>query len=101
MDSLTTMGPFKILDCISHGLEIQHFGDGSSSHDHIYIAEILNGTVCYWPPLSLVPNYDNIGEGSGSSLKDFIDLMKNYTGKEPTICILTASLAACHTLVLM
>ena len=74
------MAPFKFIDRVSRGAEIQQFGDGSSSRDYTYIDDIVDGFV-----RSIDRPYAyqifNIGKGSGTSLKEFIDLVQKYTGK--------------------
>jgi len=35
------MAPFKFVDRVSRGLEIQQFGDGSSERDYTYIDDIV------------------------------------------------------------
>ena len=74
------MAPFKFIDRVSRGAEIQQFGDGSSSRDYTYIDDIVDGVV-----RSIDRPYAyqifNIGKGSGTSLKEFIDLVQKYTGK--------------------
>jgi len=39
------MAPFKFIDRISRGLEIQQFGDGNSSRDYTYIDDIVDGVI--------------------------------------------------------
>jgi UDP-glucuronate 4-epimerase len=74
------MAPFKFIDRVSRGAEIQQFGDGSSSRDYTYIDDIVDGVV-----RSIDRPYAyqifNIGKGNGTSLKEFIDLVQKYTGK--------------------
>merc|ERR1711987_35859 len=67
------MAPFKFVDRVSRGLEIQQFGDGSSSRDYTYIDDIVDGVV---RSIDRPHPYEifNLGKGSGTSLKDFIDL---------------------------
>ncbi|GKY96726.1 hypothetical protein MPSEU_000632100 [Mayamaea pseudoterrestris] len=78
------MAPFKFIDRVSRGVEIQQFGDGSSSRDYTYIEDIVNGVV-----RSLDRPYPyhvfNLGKGDGTSLKEFIDLVQKYVGKEAII----------------
>jgi len=81
------MAPFKFIDRISRGVEIQQFGDGSSSRDYTYISDIVDGIV-----RSIDRPYPyqifNLGKGSGTSLKDFIDLVQENTGKEAIVRIM-------------
>jgi UDP-glucuronate 4-epimerase len=78
------MAPFKFIDRISRGVEIQQFGDGSSSRDYTYISDIVDGVV-----RSIDRPYPyqifNLGKGSGTSLKDFIDLVQKHVGKKAQI----------------
>lgn len=39
------MALFKFIDRISYGMEIQQFGDGSSSRDYTYISDIVDGII--------------------------------------------------------
>eukprot|EP00980_Cylindrotheca_fusiformis_P028762 scaffold22642_cov134-Cylindrotheca_fusiformis.AAC.17 len=81
------MAPFKFIDRISRGIEIQQFGDGSSSRDYTYISDIVEGVV---RAIDRRHKYEvfNLGKGSGTSLKDFIDLVQKHTGKEATIKVM-------------
>merc|ERR1712071_709424 len=81
------MAPFKFIDRISRGVEIQQFGDGSSSRDYTYIDDIVDGVV---RAIDRRHNYEvfNLGKGSGTSLKDFINLVQKHTGKDATIKIM-------------
>jgi UDP-glucuronate 4-epimerase len=81
------MAPFKFIDRVSRGAEIQQFGDGSSSRDYTYVDDIVDGVV-----RSLDRPYPyqifNIGKGNGTSLKEFIDLVQKYTGKVAKVKIM-------------
>jgi UDP-glucuronate 4-epimerase len=81
------MAPFKFIDRVSRGAEIQQFGDGSSSRDYTYIDDIVDGVV-----RSIDRPYPyqifNIGKGNGTSLKEFIDLVQKHTGMEAKIKIM-------------
>ncbi|CAJ1964283.1 unnamed protein product [Cylindrotheca closterium] len=81
------MAPFKFIDRISRGVEIQQFGDGSSSRDYTYISDIVEGVV---RAIDRRHKYEvfNLGKGSGTSLKDFIDLVQKHTGKSAIINVL-------------
>jgi len=81
------MAPFKFIDRVSRGVEIQQFGDGTSSRDYTYIDDIVDGVVrC----IDRCHKYEifNLGKGSGTSLKEFIDLVQKHTGKEANIKIM-------------
>jgi len=81
------MAPFKFIDRISRGVEIQQFGDGSSSRDYTYISDIVDGIV---RAIDRPHKYEifNLGKGSGTSLKDFINLVQKHTGKTGKIRVL-------------
>jgi len=81
------MAPFKFIDRVSRGLEIQQFGDGSSSRDYTYISDIVDGIV---RSIDRPYGYQvfNLGKGSGTSLKDFIDLVQKYTERKASIKVL-------------
>ncbi|KAL3923906.1 MAG: hypothetical protein SGILL_001372 [Bacillariaceae sp.] len=81
------MAPFKFIDRISRGVEIQQFGDGSSSRDYTYISDIVDGVV---RSIDRPHKYEvfNLGKGAGTSLKEFIDLVQKHVGKEATIKVM-------------
>jgi UDP-glucuronate 4-epimerase len=74
------MAPFKFIDRVSRGVEIQQFGDGSSSRDYTYVSDIVDGVV-----RSLDRPYPyqvfNLGKGSGTSLGEFIELVQKHVGR--------------------
>lgn len=81
------MAPFKFIDRVSRGLELQQFGDGSSSRDYTYISDIVNGIV---RAIDRPHPYEvfNLGKGNGTSLKDFIALVQKHVGKKANIKIM-------------
>lgn len=81
------MAPFKFIDRVSRGVEIQQFGDGSSSRDYTYIDDIVDGVV---RSIDRCHKYEifNLGKGSGTSLKEFIDLVQKHTGKKANIKVM-------------
>jgi UDP-glucuronate 4-epimerase len=81
------MAPFMFLDRVSRGMEIQQFGDGSSSRDYTYISDICDGVV---RSIDRPYPYEifNLGKGSGTSLKKFIHLVEKHAGKKAMIKIL-------------
>ena len=81
------MAPFKFIDRVSRGIEIQQFGDGSSSRDYTYIDDIVEGVV---RAVDRKHKYEvfNLGKGNGTSLKEFIDLVQKHTGKKATIKVM-------------
>lgn len=81
------MAPFKFIDRVSRGLEIQQFGNGSSSRDYTYIADIVDGIV---RAIDRPHEYEvfNLGKGDGTSLKEFIDLVQKHTDKKANIKVM-------------
>jgi len=81
------MAPFKFIDRVSRGIEIQQFGDGSSSRDYTYIDDIVDGVV---RSIDRKHKYEvfNLGKGDGTSLKEFIDLVQKHVGKKATIRVM-------------
>mmetsp|Transcript_11700 Transcript_11700/g.17980 ORF Transcript_11700/g.17980 Transcript_11700/m.17980 type:complete len:402 (+) Transcript_11700:152-1357(+) len=81
------MAPFKFIDRVSRGVEIQQFGDGSSSRDYTYIDDIVDGII---RSIDRPHKYEifNLGKGSGTSLKEFIDLVQKHTGKKANIKVM-------------
>jgi UDP-glucuronate 4-epimerase len=81
------MAPFKFIDRVSRGVQIQQFGDGSSSRDYTYISDIVDGVV---RSIDRPHAYQifNLGKGEGTSLKDFIGLVEKHTGKEANKVVL-------------
>merc|ERR1712151_652294 len=81
------MAPFKFIDRVSRGMEIQQFGDGSSSRDYTYISDIVDGIV---RSIDRPHPYEifNLGKGSGTSLEDFIGLVQKYTKKKALIRVM-------------
>jgi UDP-glucuronate 4-epimerase len=81
------MAPFKFIDRISRGVEIQQFGDGSSSRDYTYIDDIVDGIV---RSIDRPHKYEifNLGKGSGTSLKEFIDLVQKHVGKKANVRVM-------------
>lgn len=81
------MAPFKFIDRVSRGVEIQQFGDGSSSRDYTYISDIVDGIV---RSIDRPHKYQifNLGKGNGTSLKEFIDLVQKHTAKKAIIKVM-------------
>lgn len=76
------MAPFKFVDRVSHGVEIQQFvGDGSSSHDHKCILDIVDGAMQAIDCPHKCEVFD-LGKGDGTSLKEFVDLIQKHTEKK-------------------
>lgn len=81
------MAPFKFIDRVSRGMEMQQFGDGSSSRDYTYIDDIVDGVV---RAIDRPYSYQvfNIGKGSGTSLKQFISIVEKNVGKKAIIKVM-------------
>lgn len=81
------MAPFKFIDRVSRGEEIQQFGDGSTSRDYTYVDDIVDGVV---RSLDRPLGYQiyNLGNGSPVRLCDFIATVEAATGAKATIRIL-------------
>ena len=81
------MAPFKFIDRVSRGLELQQFGDGSSSRDYTYIDDIVDGVL---RTIDRPHKYEmfNLGKGCGTSLKEFLDIVQSHVGKKAIIKIM-------------
>merc|ERR1719261_314863 len=81
------MAPFKFIDRVSRGDELQQFGDGSSSRDYTFIDDIVNGVV---RAIDRPYPYQvfNLGKGSGTSLKEFISIVEKHVGKPANIKVM-------------
>lgn len=81
------MAPFKFIDRVSRGLELQQFGDGSSSRDYTYVDDIVDGVV---RSIDRPHKYEvfNLGKGDGTSLSEFIQLVQKYVGKKANIKVM-------------
>lgn len=77
----------KFIDRISSGKIMQQYGNGTSSRDYTYVADIVNGIVRALDR----PNGNrviNLGKGSGTKLKDLVEMIENKLGKKANIEIL-------------
>merc|ERR1712124_170031 len=81
------MAPFKFIDRVSRGVQMQQYGDGSSSRDYTYISDIVDGVV---RSIDRRHKYEvfNLGKGDGTSLKEFITLVQKHVGKKAIIEVL-------------
>jgi UDP-glucuronate 4-epimerase len=81
------MAPFKFIDRVSRGLELQQFGDGSSSRDYTYIDDIVDGIV---RAIDRPYPYQvfNLGKGSGTSLREFISIVEKHVGRDAIVKIM-------------
>lgn len=81
------MAPFKFVDWIYRGKEIQQFGDGSSERDYTYIDDIVDGVV---RSLDRPAGYQvyNLGNGNPITLKSFIELAQAALSTKAKIKVL-------------
>lgn len=80
------MAPYKFIDRVSKGLEIQQFGDGSTSRDYTYISDIVDGVIRSLDrPLGF--QIYNLGRGQPTKLSKFIHLVEKELGKKAVIKI--------------
>lgn len=81
------MAPFKFIDRVSRGVEMQQFGDGTSSRDYSYISDIVDGVI---RSIDRCHKYEifNLGKGAGTSLNKFIGLVQKHVGKKAIIKVL-------------
>ena len=81
------MAPFKFIDRIFNGLEIQQYGDGYTSRDYTYISDIVDGVVrSIDKPLGY--QVFNLGNGRPFLLKNFIKLVEENVGRSAIIKVL-------------
>ena len=78
------MAPFKFIDRVSRGIELQKFGDGTSSRDYTYIDDIVDGVV---RSIDRPHPYEvfNLGKGDGTSLNEFIAIVEKHVGKQANV----------------
>jgi len=81
------MAPFKFVDRVMTGKEIQQFGDGSSSRDYTFIDDIVDGCIRTLDRPSGYQVY-NLGNGEPTRLKDFIDIVQRCCERKAIIKIL-------------
>lgn len=81
------MAPFKFVDRVFRGEEIQQYGDGSSSRDYTYIDDIVDGVI---RALDRPLGYQifNLGNGNPVGLREFIGIVEKATGKRAIIRVL-------------
>ncbi len=78
------MAPYKFVDKIAHGQEIEMYGDGSTKRDYTYVADIVSGVL---NSIDFDSDYQiiNLGCGSPVKLKDFIAAIERNLGKRAKI----------------
>lgn len=78
------MAPYKFVDSIAHGKEIEMYGDGSTKRDYTYVGDAVSGIL---KSVDLDADYEiiNLGCGNPVLLKDFIKTIENNLGKKAKI----------------
>jgi len=78
------MAPFKFVDAVVNGREIQLYGDGSSQRDYTYVSDIVEGTLS---ALENPHQYEiiNLGRGEVVVLKDFVSTIEEVVGKSAIV----------------
>lgn len=76
--------PLKFIDRISSGTPIQQFGDGSSSRDYTYVADIVSGIMA---AIDASYQYEifNLGSANPIQLVSFIRAIEKHVGKTAII----------------
>lgn len=78
------MAIHKFTKCISQGLEIPVYGDGTSKRDYTYISDIIDGIVSV-----LDKKFDfeifNLGDSECIELRHIISLIEKYVGKKAMV----------------
>jgi len=78
------MAPYLFLDAVHNGKPITVFGDGSTSRDYTYIADIVSGVLASHDSPVRFEVY-NLGNNNPVSLKEFISTVEAVTGKKAII----------------
>jgi UDP-glucuronate 4-epimerase len=78
------MAPYLFTEAVFQGKELKMFGDGSSSRDYTYIADIVQGVVA---ALDKPLGYEiiNLGNNRTIFLRDFIALVERLVGKKANV----------------
>lgn len=78
------MAPSKFTRLVIEGSEIPVYGDGSSKRDYTYVSDIVSGIAS---ALSLDSKFEviNLGNSSPVTLKEFISVIEDATGKKAKI----------------
>jgi len=81
------MARFKFVDRVFKGIQLQQFGDGSSSRDYTYIDDIVSGIIA---ALKRPLGYQvfSPGKGGGTRLLEILGLVEKYVGKPANISVL-------------
>jgi len=78
------MAPYKFVDRIAHGREIEIYGDGSTKRDYTYVGDVVHGIA---KSIELETSYEilNLGCGTPIELKDFVNLIEKNLGKKAKV----------------
>lgn len=78
------MAPYKFVDRIAHGRDIELYGDGSTRRDYTYIADVVSGIV---KSIELDVDYEiiNLGCGNPIKLRNFVGIIEKSLGKKANI----------------
>ena len=78
------MFPWRILNSIVTGEEIEKYGDGNAIRDWLYVEDAVDALFSIIDESSTFEIF-NIGTGIGTSTNDLIDACIKITGKKPNI----------------
>jgi UDP-glucuronate 4-epimerase len=81
------MAAYKFIHRITNGQSIQQYGDGQSTRDYTFVSDIVQGIIAasmYETEFDIF----NLGGGSKTSLKVFIQLIEDTVGKEAMIDVM-------------
>ena len=66
------------------GDTIEVWGDGNNVRDYVYIDDAV-GAIVRAKDIDTKENIYNIGSGSGTSINELLEIVKNVTGKNPIV----------------
>ncbi|MBN2458139.1 GDP-mannose 4,6-dehydratase [Candidatus Woesearchaeota archaeon] len=78
------MAPYKFLSRIAEGIPIDMYGDGSTSRDYTYVADIVDGIIASMERLDGYQIF-NLGNSNPITLSEFIAVIESVTGKQAVI----------------
>ncbi|MBI2101463.1 GDP-mannose 4,6-dehydratase [Candidatus Woesearchaeota archaeon] len=78
------MAPYKFVDSIANGRQIEMYGDGSTRRDYTFIADVVSGIM---KSMDLDAQYEiiNLGCGNPVELREFIGIIEKNLGKKAKI----------------
>ena len=78
------MAPYKFVDSIAHGKEIEMYGDGTTKRAYTFASDVVSGIS---KSIELDADYEiiNLGCGNPVLLKDFIKTIEKNLGKKAKI----------------